>query len=130
MRLGRTLMGLKAILENNYDIKEVQFRCDLEYGVKKGIPGFSFIIKSPDQIQIVEQTILEIQKEVMKDYTPKEVVGYLLQSNLWSDNRREFHLIVKQGDKEHRVKVLDDLAEKLVQHLQQRPLGKGVYIIN
>jgi len=117
MGLIEDLRDLKTILEKEYGLLDVQFREDFEYAGERGIPGFSFSLRDPSQISLMEETVTKIQKEIMADYKPEDVVCYLRKSSKKPEVYREIHVRIKHGEK---YEVLGGLIEKLTKNLKQR----------
>lgn len=97
MGLGRLLRDLKEVLEKNFNLKEVRFRDNLQYCGEKDIPGFSFSVRSPQQILTMDALFSQIQKEVIAGYSHKKVVCYLLSSNQQPETYREVHVRIKKA---------------------------------
>jgi hypothetical protein len=117
MRLNEALMGLKEILERDYGLAQVEFSDDLEYEREYHIPGFTFYIRDPNQIPVVDKLFTEVKREVMKGYAPKGVTCYLVEGGSKQPNYREVHLNIRQG---YIYGIASDLVEKLTQNLKQR----------
>jgi len=121
MRLTEALMGLKEILEKEYGLAHVEFRDDLEYKGDRWITGFTFNISDPNQIPRVEKLFTQVRREVIKGYSPKHVVCYIIRGEGKQRNYREVHVNIKQGDP---YRVSSDLVEKLTQNLRKRAAVK------
>lgn len=117
MRLNEALKGLKEILEKDYGLSRVEFSDDLKYGEEYHIPGFTFYIRDPNQIPIVDTLFNKVRREVMEDYSHKDVACYLIRGTGKQSSYREVHVNIQQGDPS---RIASDLVEKLTQNLKQR----------